>query len=78
MAVEQDLDFAAITDHAEASRWRPAGADDGDVSIWQIQADRVAAADHLGLEVVWRLGYPLSNRLRRSILEWPAFVPEKT
>ena len=60
VAAEMDLDFAALTDHAEADLYLPEGEGGPELDVWEGQAAVVQAAD--GGPVLPLLGY-----------EWTAF-----
>ena len=55
VALENGLDFAALTDHAEAGAWSPDGADGDAFEIWQGQAAE-------GAGVLPILGYEWTGR----------------
>lgn len=59
-AADQELDFAALTDHAEAGAWLAEGEGGAARDVWQGQVDAVAAAQ--GGEVLPILGYEWTGR----------------
>ncbi|MDG1481111.1 MAG: DUF3604 domain-containing protein [Myxococcota bacterium] len=63
-AADSALDFAALTDHAEADRFYPDGPDGASLAIWESQQQLVQAAQEG--PVVALLGY-----------EWTAFREER-